>query len=177
MTLYIVGGPCGTGKSTIAELLAKELRCPFVEGDDLHPKANVDKMARGEPLTDDDRWGWLQDIARHGEEEIKDKGHKDAVITCSILKRKYRDLVRETLSNDIRMVVVFLYGSQEEITKRVTGRKGHFMKSDMVQSQFEAMEVPKEGELEDRNGKCFPIFTDGMDQDKVGEVVLNDVTK
>ncbi|KAG5363528.1 putative gluconokinase [Yarrowia sp. B02] len=176
MTLFIVGGPCGTGKSTVAAALAKHLHCPFVEGDDLHPQANVDKMARGEPLNDDDRWGWLQDIAKHGEAEIKEKGHKDAVITCSILKKKYRDLVRETLDKDIRMVVVFLYGSQEEITKRVTGRKGHFMKSGMVQSQFEAMEVPEENELKQQNGECFPIYTDNMDPDQVSEKVLADVS-
>ncbi|AOW06825.1 P-loop containing nucleoside triphosphate hydrolase protein [Yarrowia lipolytica] len=175
MTLFIVGGPCGTGKSTVAEALAKHLQCPFVEGDELHPKANVDKMARGEPLNDDDRWGWLQDIAKHGEAEIKDKHNKNAVITCSILKKKYRDLVRETLDKDIRMVVVFLYGSEEEITKRVTGRKGHFMKSGMVRSQFEAMEVPKEDELKDQNGQCFPVYTDNLDPDQVEQKVLSDV--
>lgn len=175
MTLFIVGGPSGTGKSTVASSLAKHLKCPFVEGDDLHPKANVDKMARGEPLNDDDRWGWLQDIAKHGQEEIESKHNENAVITCSILKKKYRDLVRETLDKDIRMVVVFLYGSEEEITKRVTGRQGHFMKGGMVKSQFEAMEVPEDGELEDRNGQCFAIYTDNMDADEVEKKVLRDV--
>lgn len=164
MTVYVVGGPAGTGKTTIGEALAVMLKCPFVEGDALHPQANIDKMASGKPLTDDDRWGWLELVSKTAAEVAETKGN--SVVLCSMLKRKYRDLISSTLPQ-VGFEFIFLYTTYAELEKRVAGRSGHFMKSDMVKSQYEIMEVPDH----EQEPHGWPIDT----TNKLPELILEEI--
>ena len=102
--LVIVGGPSGCGKSTLARHLAAKLDAEFLEGDDLYSAANVDKMSRGIPLTDEDRFDWLREIALQGSALVHKRGI--AVATCSSLKKIYRDLLRTTADVDILFVIL-----------------------------------------------------------------------
>lgn len=135
--LIIVMGVSGSGKSVVGEALAKKIHAHFIDGDDLHPQSNIDKMSAGIPLTDQDRDGWLKSIAKIG--------HKDSengnmcIIACSALKKKYRDMLREGNTN---ICFVFLSGDYKLISERVEARKHHFMHLDMVKSQFETLEAP-----------------------------------
>jgi len=138
----VVMGVSGAGKSTVGRIIAAQLGCPFRDADSFHPAANIEKMSRGEPLTDDDRWPWLQAIAAWIAE------HRAAgttcVVTCSALKRAYRDTVTEKQSADVRLV--YLKGDFELIEARLKARKGHFMPPALLQSQFGALEEPGKDE-------------------------------
>ncbi|WP_028023775.1 gluconokinase [Enterovibrio calviensis] len=133
----IVMGVCASGKTTIGELLAKRLDRKFIDGDDLHPRANIQKMSSGEPLNDDDRMPWLERI-RDAAYSLESK-NEHGVIVCSALKKKYRDQIREGNQN---VTFLFLDGDMELIMKRMRARKGHFMKENMVKSQFETLDRP-----------------------------------
>ena len=133
----IVMGVSGSGKSTIGETLAERLRWPFEDGDRFHPAANVAKMSAGHPLTDEDRWPWLQAIA--DEIDRVCKAGERAVIACSALKRAYRDILVHG-RNDVR--IVFLDGTQDLIASRLAARKGHFMPPGLLDSQFGTLEPP-----------------------------------
>ena len=137
----IVMGVSGSGKSTIADGLAERLRWTFEDGDRFHPASNVAKMSAGHPLTDEDRWPWLQAIADEIDRVCKAGEH--AVIACSALKRTYRDILVHG-RNDVR--VVFLNGTQELIASRLARRKGHFMPPGLLASQFSTLEPPLESE-------------------------------
>ena len=130
-------GVSGCGKSTVGQALADALNCPFYDGDDFHPPENVAKMASGTPLNDDDRYPWLAVlhdlIADHLE-----RG-ETAVLACSALKKKYRDQLRQ--GND-GVQFVYLQGSQALIWERMQARQAHYMKAEMLQSQFDALEPP-----------------------------------
>jgi carbohydrate kinase (thermoresistant glucokinase family) len=133
----VVMGVSGCGKSTVGELLAKQLGADFIEGDSLHPPSNVAKMAAGTPLTDADREGWLQTIAvRLGEAH---SGERSLVASCSALKRSYRDILR-TSAPDLRFV--YLQGDFDLLGARVAGRSGHYMPASLLASQFAALEEP-----------------------------------
>lgn len=160
MTVYVVGGPAGTGKTTIGERLAATLKCPFVEGDSLHPQANIDKMGAGHPLTDDDRWGWLEQVALVSAKAAHEAPSDTAVVLCLILKKSYRDWIRQKLPAT-QFEMVFLYCLYDELVQRVAGRQGHFMKSDMVKSQYDIMEVPH-GEAH-----ALPVDTTGKSPDEI----------
>lgn len=127
----VVMGVSGTGKSTIGEALAAALALPFVEGDDLHPRVNVDKMSSGIPLTDADRAPWLDAVAAELDGPV--------VITCSALKRVYRDRLRAAAPD---LVLVYLHGSRELLSTRVAGRDGHFMPTSLLESQLATLEEP-----------------------------------
>jgi len=133
----IIMGVSGSGKTTIGKALAKSLGYSFYDGDDFHPPANVAKMAKGIPLTDEDRAGWLQEMAA-----VIAKGlvrGEDGVIACSALKEKYREVLRV----DPRQVrLVYLKGSYETIKTRMKKRQGHFMNAALLQSQYETLEEP-----------------------------------
>ncbi|WP_295898846.1 gluconokinase [uncultured Vibrio sp.] len=133
----IVMGVCACGKSTVGEQLASKLKAKFIDGDDLHPKANIQKMASGEPLNDDDRSPWLERI-RDAAYSLESK-NEIGIIVCSALKKIYRDQIREGNQN-----VNFLYldGDIDLIMERMRSRKGHFMKENMVTSQFAILEDP-----------------------------------
>lgn len=133
----VVMGVSGSGKSTVADLLAKRIGWIYEDGDKFHPASNVAKMKAGHPLTDDDRWPWLRAIA--GEIDRVCKAGEHLVIACSALKRVYRDIVVHG-RNDVR--IVYLNGSQQLIADRLAKRKGHFMPPDLLPSQFRTLEPP-----------------------------------
>jgi gluconokinase len=136
--LIVVMGVAGSGKTTLASHLAERLGIPFVEGDSLHPPANVKKMASGIPLTDEDRWPWLDAIGDRIEVE-RSTGH-GVVVACSALKRSYRDFLREKVPG--RLYFILLDGSPQLISERMRQRKGHFMPPALLDSQFAALERP-----------------------------------
>jgi gluconokinase len=133
----VVMGVSGSGKTTVAELLAKQLGWPFMEGDRLHPPANVEKMRQGTPLTDADRWPWLDQIG----EELKRwaAASKSGVLTCSALKRAYRDRIRAARP-DVHFI--YLKGSEALIKGRVTSRQHEYMPASLLRSQFDTLEEP-----------------------------------
>jgi gluconokinase len=137
----IVMGVSGSGKSTIAASLAARLGWTFEDGDRFHPASNVAKMAAGHPLTDDDRWPWLQAIADEIDRVCRTGGH--VVIACSALKRVYRNLLVHGRS-DVR--IVFLEGTKALIADRLARRKHHFMPPGLLDSQFKTLEPPESDE-------------------------------
>jgi len=138
----VVMGVSGAGKSTVGRLTATRLDCPFRDADSFHPPANIAKMARGAPLTDADRWPWLQAIAAWiGEHRA---AGTTCVATCSALKRAYRDLVTEGQRPDVRLV--YLKGDMALIEARLAARRWHFMPPALLRSQFDALEEPGDEE-------------------------------
>ena len=135
--VLVVMGVSGSGKTTVAKALAERLDWPFQEGDSLHPPANVEKMSHGIPLTDADRWPWLDKVAAWIDGQI-DKG-QSGVITCSMLKRSYRDKVIGT-KPDVRLM--FLDGDEDVLAERMAKRKNHYMPSSLLASQLAALERP-----------------------------------
>lgn len=129
----VVMGVSGSGKSTIGALVAAALAVPFVDGDSLHPLTNVEKMAAGRPLDDDDRWPWLRTVGR----ALGDSRDDGLVVACSALKRSYRDAIR-TEAPDV--LFLHLDGDREVLARRLEGRSGHFMPPSLLDSQFAILE-------------------------------------
>ena len=136
--IYIIMGVSGCGKSTIGKRLATRLEVPFFDGDDFHPEANVQKMASGHPLNDLDRKDWLKKL----NELAFDYRADGIVIACSALKEKYRMQLKQGL--EAEMVFVYLKGTFEEIHARLKERQGHYMPVELLKSQFETLEPPKD---------------------------------
>ncbi|QLD33907.1 gluconokinase [Mannheimia varigena] len=138
---FILMGVSSTGKTSVGTAVAQKLGLKLIDGDDLHPRANIVKMASGTPLNDDDRRPWLERIndAAFSLEQKSEKG----IIVCSALKKKYRDQIREG-NADVKFL--FLNGSFELVLERMKQRKGHFMKPEMLQSQFNTLEIPQADE-------------------------------
>jgi gluconokinase len=134
-------GVSGSGKSTIADKLAERIGWKYEDGDKFHPPSNVAKMSAGHPLTDEDRWPWLQAIAAEIDRACAAGEH--AVIACSALKRAYRDILVHG-RNDVR--IVYLRGTQALIAARLARRKHHFMPADLLASQFKTLEPPEASE-------------------------------
>ncbi len=141
ISVVVVMGVSGSGKTTIATLLAGSLGWDFADGDDLHPPSNVAKMRSGTPLTDDDRWPWLQAIGTWIDAHLASGQH--GVVTCSALKRAYRDRL---LVGRQGVRLVYLCGSYDVVAARQAARQGHFMPAALIQSQFETLEPPGEDE-------------------------------
>jgi gluconokinase len=141
----VVMGVSGTGKTSVGEELAEELGCEFVEGDSLHPRRNIEKMEHGIPLTDEDRWPWLQAIAEMV--AVRDHEGTSTVVTCSALKRKYRDVLRDAAPT----FFVHLDAPFEVLEQRMQQRTKHFMPVSLLRSQVDTLEP--------------------LDDDEAGEVV------
>ena len=141
----VVMGVSGTGKTSVGEELAEELGCEFVEGDSLHPRRNIEKMEHGIPLTDEDRWPWLQAIADMV--AVRDHEGTSTVVTCSALKRKYRDLLRDAAPT----FFVHLDAPFDVLEARMRQRTKHFMPASLLRSQVDTLEP--------------------LDDDEAGEVV------
>ncbi|KAK7416052.1 hypothetical protein QQX98_005503 [Neonectria punicea] len=141
--IWLVTGPAGCGKSTIAEYLANTLNMPYIEGDSFHPPANVEKMRTGTPLTDADRWDWLTALREESIDRLN-AGAEGVVLTCSALKRKYRDVIRVAGYFDHRLCIhfIFLNAPEEVLLARVSKREDHYMGANMVHSQFDILERP-----------------------------------
>jgi carbohydrate kinase (thermoresistant glucokinase family) len=136
-TIAIVMGVSGSGKTTVAAMLAGALGVAFLEGDDLHPRSNVEKMRSGTPLTDADRWPWLRVIAARID-QWRAEG-KAGVVTCSALKRSYRDVL---IGARPEVSLVYLRGSRKLIHERMAARHEHFMPVGLLDSQFATLEEP-----------------------------------
>ena len=130
-------GVSGSGKTAVAEILAECLGWPFQEGDALHSESNLEKMRAGHPLNDSDRQDWLATIADWVERRL-DAG-ENGLVTCSALKRSYRDMINRRGSG---VLFVFLEGSKATITPRLAARRAHFMPPSLLDSQFETLEEP-----------------------------------
>ncbi|AYY15201.1 gluconokinase [Actinobacteria bacterium YIM 96077] len=128
-------GVSGVGKTTVAKRLAQRLAWPYAEGDDFHPEENVEKMANGTPLTDDDRWPWLRLINEWLSAQAGDGWN--TIVACSALRRAYRDVLREA---DGRVHFAYLSGQQELVDERIGLRDAHFMPPSLLSSQYEALE-------------------------------------
>lgn len=132
LPVLVVMGVSGSGKSTVGAAIAQRLRVPFADADDFHPPANVAKMTAGHPLDDQDRHPWLEAIGAWL------AGHADGgVMSCSALKRSYRDLLRQHVSE---VEFLHLHGSHEVIARRQSSRPGHFMPASLLASQFATLE-------------------------------------
>ena len=137
--IVVVMGVSGVGKTTVGIALARRLGWPFLDADDFHPAANVEKMHRGVPLTDDDRRPWIDAIGRELARQT-DEG-ADVVLACSALHRWHRDALRTGARGaDVRFV--YLRAAYDEIDRRLRARTGHFMPESLLRSQFDTLEPP-----------------------------------
>jgi gluconokinase len=134
----VVMGVSGSGKSTLGALLARALRCPFLEGDDFHDEAAVAKMRAGHALVDDDRWPWLDRLGRALEQTAVENGC--AVATCSALRRSYRERLIAAAGNGTRFVL--LDNDRDELLRRLSDRPGHYMPPSLLDSQLDTLERP-----------------------------------
>ena len=135
--LVIVMGVSGSGKSTVGRLLAQRLHAEFLEGDSLHPARNVARMAAGIALTDEDRRDWLLAIARHL--QTAREAHQPLVVSCSALKRSYRELLRTASP---ALAFVHVHGAPALLAERLNARVGHYMPASLLLSQLDTLEMP-----------------------------------
>jgi gluconokinase len=156
--VLVLMGVSGCGKSTVGAMLAGRLGWEFEEGDDLHPPANVAKMAAGQPLTDEDRRPWLTRVAGWIHERTAEG--RPGIVTCSALKRSYRDQLRGD-----QVTFVYLAGTREQIATRLAARHGHFMPPALLESQFAILEPPGPDE------QALTIDVQGSPAAQVEEIV------
>jgi gluconokinase len=138
--VIIIFGVSGSGKTTVGKLLAREVGWRFLEADDFHPTENIEKMHSGHPLTDEDRWPWLEGLRDQMKRFLS--ADKNAVLACSALKRKYRDSLR--VNSDVRFI--FLRGDYALVAEQLHRRRGHFMNPALLQSQFADLDEPQPDE-------------------------------
>jgi gluconokinase len=138
--IVIIFGVSGAGKTTVGKLLARELGWRFLEADDFHPATNIKKMRSGHPLTDEDRWPWLERLRQRIGDSLA--AGQNAVLACSALKRVYRDRLR--VSDEVKFV--FLRGDYARVEKQLRSRHGHFMDPALLRSQFDDLEEPQRDE-------------------------------
>lgn len=151
----VVMGVSGSGKTTVGELAGQRLGLPYRDGDDLHPQRNIDKMAAGQPLTDEDRWPWLELIGRWLSDHPA-----GGIIGCSALKRSYRDLIRRFAPG---VCFVHVHGSHELLSERMHHREGHFMPASLLDTQLATLEplgADEYGQVFDISGQPTEIAAD-----------------
>ena len=158
--VLVVMGVSGSGKTTVASMLAGRLGWHFAEGDDFHPAANIEKMHAGTPLNDDDRLPWLRAIA--AQIDRWREGGESGVITCSALKHRYRAII---IGEREEVRLVYLKGDIDTIRRRLVARHGHFMPASLLQSQFEALEEPRAEE------RAIVVRVDGGVAALVAEII------
>ena len=158
--IVLVMGVSGSGKTTVGALLAGQLSWTYAEADDFHPPANVAKMAAGHPLTDEDRWPWLAAIGTWIDER-RARGEA-GVVTCSALKRSYRDFLRDGRPETR---VVYLHGSRDLISSRLVARHGHFFKAELLDTQFADLEEPAPDE------DVLVVSVDGTPPEVVEQII------
>lgn len=146
--VIIVAGPCGSGKSTVAKHLSATLKAPFIEGDELHSCHAVEQMASGIPLGDDDRAPWLDRLNKRALETVNELGYDTAIVSCSALKKEYRDKFRALKEEGVQVVFLDLQAEQEELLRRMQSRDPHYMKPDMVGSQLAIYGAPAADEVD-----------------------------
>ncbi|MCJ1229322.1 hypothetical protein MMC12_005987 [Toensbergia leucococca] len=149
--MFVVMGPAGCGKSTVAEVIASSLQVPCLDGDEYHPPSNIQKMSNGISLTDHDRWDWLILLRRTALQQLcPPSSFHSIVLSCSALKEKYRDVLRVAALENPHVLVHFIYlhADVSVLEKRVGARQGHYMKGGMVRAQLEALERPSGREVE-----------------------------
>lgn len=175
MRLWIVCGPCGCGKSTVASELAERLGCGWVEGDSVHDALASTKMSSGMALSSIDRHIWLSRLKVEILERVRaqqmvqgdGQGNRNFVVTCSALRREYREALRDILGDgSIRSTFVLLQADESALVARVSGRVGHYMKADMVGGQLATYEAPHDDESD-----VFPICTESRSPGTIAEVV------
>jgi gluconokinase len=154
--IVVLMGVTGTGKSTVGKLLASQFGWTFVEGDDFHPKTNVEKMRQGIPLNDEDRKPWL-DAIRHRLEQASQRG-ENVVLACSALKHSYQHYLAGYDPEAVRFV--YLFGSPEMIQQRLANRTGHFMNPALLASQFGDLEPPEDAIRVDINQSPIAIVAE-----------------
>ncbi|KAM0277439.1 hypothetical protein ACHAQH_005803 [Verticillium albo-atrum] len=147
-TVIIVAGPCGSGKSTLATSLSQKLKVPFIEGDSLHSRASVEKMAASQALTDADRSAWLERLGQRAVETISELGYESVVVSCSALRRSYRDALREIAGNSLQTVFLDLQCESKLLAERMNGRENHYMPPALVESQIAVYEAPDDQEVD-----------------------------
>ncbi|MEI6240902.1 MAG: gluconokinase [Planctomycetia bacterium] len=135
--VVVLMGVCGSGKTAVGRLLAARLGCDFLDGDDFHPPANVEKMRSGTPLADADRWPWLDRLAAEIGTRVADG--RGAVVACSALARRYRDRLGVARPG---VTLVQLDGDRDLLARRLAARQGHFMPATLLDSQLAALERP-----------------------------------
>jgi gluconokinase len=138
--MIIIFAVSGAGKTTVGKLLARQFRWQFIEADDFHPAANIEKMRSGRPLTDEDRWPWLERLRQQIERSLS--AGENTVLACSALKRAYRDRLR--VNDDVKFV--FIRGEYALVEKQLRSRRRHFMNPDLLPSQFDDLEEPQADE-------------------------------
>ncbi len=153
----IIMGVSGCGKTTVGKLLSERLGWPFFDGDDFHSAENIAKMSRGIPLDDNDRAGWLISLANLIRGHLFD--NQPGILACSALKEKYRQILR---LDPQRVKFIYLKGSYELILSRMDARDGHYMKPEMLKSQFAALEEPDE---------CITVDIAKSPEELVGEII------
>jgi gluconokinase len=157
--ILIFMGVSGTGKSTVAHLFAQRTGARFHEGDVLHPKENIEKMRKGQPLTDEDRAGWLKTLRKLIQESIQ--RDELAAFTCSALKASYRQILK---GDDQNVYFVHVTATREELEKRMKNRPGHFMPASLLDSQLATLEPPTDAYTFDAELKPNEIVTKLIEQ-------------
>lgn len=152
-------GVSGCGKTSIGKRLAEKLDVPFYDGDDFHPKVNVEKMKSGKPLNDEDRYPWLKLLANQIGKSDEKKG---GVYACSALKQAYRDFLAD--ESNVKITFVYLKGDQKLIADRLSDREGHYMPAELLDSQFQDLEEPTDSLTVSINQKPDEIVKEIMNK-------------